>query len=165
VWAQPQPAEEGGFAVSTSVEMQRPLEARTPPESEALNEAVWQAWVAKGRAQDRRSSATRIRVVKWTSIAVLLAVTGLWSQVAPVEVGVRFLVTASAIVLAFQAFQVKYYAFSAAFGVLALGYNPVAAMFSFSGDWQRAVVGASTVPFIASLVWPNARKRRMESNG
>jgi hypothetical protein len=145
--------------------MQRPLEARTAPESEALNEAVWQAWVAKGRAQDRRSSATRIRVVKWTSIAVLLAATGLWSQVAPFEVGVRFLVTASAMALAFQAFQAKYYAVSAAFGVLALCYNPVAPVFSFSGDWQRAVVGASTVPFIASVVWPNGRKRRTESNG
>ena len=118
---------------------------------------MWQAWVAKGRAQDRRSSAIRIRAVKWASIAGLLAAAGAWSHVAPFEVVVRFLVTASAMVLIFQAFQAKDYTVSVAF-------NPVTPAFSFSGHWQRAVVGASAVPFIASLVWPNGRNRRTESN-
>ena len=157
-------AGERGLGLSTSVESQRPREAWTPPASEPLNEAVWQAEVAKGRAQDRRCSAIRIRAVKWASIAGLLAAAGVWSHVAPFEVVVRFLVTASAMVLIFQAFQAKDYAVSVAFGVLALCYNPVAPAFSFSGGWQRAVVGASAVPFIASLVWPNGRNRRTESN-
>jgi Family of unknown function (DUF6804) len=163
--AQPLPAEEGGFALSTSVELQRPREAWTPPASEPLNEAAWEAWVAKGLAQDRRSSATAIKAVKWVSIASLLAATGLWSQVAPFEVVVRFLVTASAMALAFQAFQTKHYAVTVGFGMLALCYNPLASAFSFSGDWQRAVVGASAIPFMASLVWPNRSDRRMQSNG
>jgi hypothetical protein len=77
---------------------------------------------------------------------------------------VRFLVTATAVVLIVQAFQAKFYAASVAFGVLALCYNPVAPAFSFSGDWHRALVGASVVPFIASLVWPNTRNMRVESN-
>ena len=125
---------------------------------------MWEAWIAKGRAQDRRSSATRIKAVKWASIAGLLAAAAFWSHLAPFEVVVRFLVIGSAMVLMFQAFQVKYYAVSVAFGMLALCYNPVAPAFSFSGDWQRALVGASAVPFMASLVWPNGRNKGAESN-
>ena len=147
--------------MSTSVELLGPW---APPASEPLDEVVWQAWVAKGRARDRRSSVTRIKAVRWASIAGLLAASGLWSHVAPFEAVVRFVVTAGAMVLMFQAFHAKRYAVAAAFGVLALCYNPVAPAFSFSGDWQRAVVGASAVPFIASLVWPNGRNRRTESN-
>ena len=151
--------------MSTSVELQKPREAWTPPTSEPLNEAVWEAWVAKGRAQEKKSSTTRIRAVKWASIAVLLGAAGLWSNFAPFEVFVRFLVTASALVLMFQAFQTRYYPFAATFGALALLFNPIAPVFDFSGDWQRAVVVASAVPFVASLVWPNGRNRRTESNG
>ncbi len=150
--------------MSTSFESQGPRKAWTPPPVQPLNEGVWQAWVAKGRAQDRRSSAIRIRAVKWVSIAGLLAAAGVWSHIAPFEVVVRFLVTATAIVLMVPAFQAKFYAGTFAFGVLALCYNPVAPAFSFSGDWQRAFVGASVVPFIASLVWPNGRTRRVASN-
>jgi hypothetical protein len=102
--------------------------------------------------------------VKWASIAALLTAAGLWPHVAPFDGVVRFLVTAGAMVLMLQTFQAKYYSVAAAFGVLALCYNPVAPAFSFSGDWQRAAVGASAVPFIASLVWPNGRNRRVESN-
>ena len=125
---------------------------------------MWEAWVAKGRAQDRRSRATHIKAVKWASIATLLTEAAFWAYVAPFNAVVRFLVTAGATVLMFQTFQAKYYSVAAAFGVLALCYNPVAPAFSFSGNWQRAAVAASAVPFIASLVWPNGRNRRVESN-
>lgn len=127
-----------------------------------LDEAVWQAWIAKGRAQDLRSSAVRIKAVKWASIAGLLAAAGLWSHLAPFEVVVRFLVTAGALVVMFQALQVRHYAVAAVFGALAVFYNPVAPAFNFSGDWQRAVVVASAVPFVASLAWPNGRNARTE---
>ena len=150
--------------MSTSLESQRPPEAWIPAPSEPLNEAVWQAWVAKCRAQDRRRTAMRIRAVKWVSIAGLLVAAGAWSQIAPFEAMLRFLVTATAIVLIVQALQSKFYAVAVAFGVLALCYNPVAPAFSFSGDWHRAFVGASVVPFIASLVWPNGRNKRVEAN-
>jgi hypothetical protein len=103
--------------------------------------------------------------VKWASIAVLLGAAGLWSNFATFEVLVRFLVTASALVLMFQAFQTRYYPVAATFGALALLFNPVAHLLEFSGGWQRAVVVASAVPFVASLVWPNGRNRRMESHG
>ena len=151
--------------MSTSAELPGLQETWSPPVATALDEAVWQAWVAKGRAQERQSSATRIRAVKCGSIAVLLGAAGLWSNFAPFEVFVRFLVTASALVVMFQAFQTRYYPVAATFGALALLFNPIAPVFDFSGEWQRAVVVASAVPFVASLVWPNGRNRRMGSNG
>ena len=148
----------------TVVKSEESQSAWAPPAARQLNEAAWQAWVAKGRAQDRRSSAARIKAVKWASIAGLLAAAGLWSHLAPFEVVVRFLVTAGAMVVMFQAFQARHYAVAAVFGALALLYNPVVPAFNFSGDWQRAVVVASAVPFIVSLAWPNGRNARTESN-
>ena len=100
--------------------------------------------------------------MKWASIAALLAAAGLWSHLAPFEFAVRFLVTAGAMVVMFQAFQLRRYAVAALFGALALFYNPVAPAFNFSGDWQRAVVVASAIPFVASLALRNATKARTE---
>ena len=51
--------------------------------------------------------------MKWASIAGLLGAAGLWSRLAPFEVLVRFLVTASALVLMFQGFQTRYYSVAA----------------------------------------------------
>ena len=65
-------------------------------------------------------------------------------------------------VVMFQALQARYYAVAAVFAALALFYNPVVPAFSFSGNWQRAVVVASAVPFIASLAWGNARNARTQ---
>jgi hypothetical protein len=103
--------------------------------------------------------------VKWASIAGLLGAAGLWSHLAPFEILVRFLVTASALAVMFQAFQTRYYPAAVTFGALALLFNPVAPAFSFSGDRQHVLVAVSAIPFIASLVWPNGRNRRMESSG
>ena len=128
-----------------------------PPPSAALDEAVWQAWVARGRAQDRRDSAARVKTVKCGAIAVLLAA-GLWTLPVPYELVVRFIVAATAVAVMFHAFHTRHYAFAAVFGALALLYNPAAPVFSFTGDWQRAVVLASTVPFVASISWRTARK-------
>jgi len=147
--------------MSTSVELLRPQEAWTPPAAKPLDEEAWRAWVAKGRARDRRSSAGRIKAVKWASIVALLAAAGFWSPLAPFDVAVRCLVTASAMVLMFLGFQARYYAVAAVFGALALLYNPVAPVFSFSGDWQRALVVASAIPFGWSLAW---RKVRLAHN-
>jgi uncharacterized membrane protein YoaK (UPF0700 family) len=129
--------------------------------SKPLDEAAWQAWGAKGRAQDKRDSAAHMKAVKWVSIAALLVAAGLWSQIMPYEVVVRFIVTAGAIVVMFQALQARHYAVASVFGALVLLYNPVAPTFSFSGDWQRVLVVASAVPFVASLAW---RKVRLAHN-
>jgi hypothetical protein len=34
----------------------------------------------------------------------------------------------------------------------------------FPGDWQRAVVVASTIPFVASLAWRSGRNARAEAH-
>jgi uncharacterized membrane protein YoaK (UPF0700 family) len=104
--------------VSTSVELLGPRDAWASPAVRPLDDAVWQAWVAKGRAQDRRSSAARIEAVKWAAIAGLVAAAGLWSHLGPFAVVVRFLVTASALVVMFQSFQASHYAVAAVFGAL-----------------------------------------------
>ena len=99
--------------------------------------------------------------VKWVSIAGLLAAAGHWPHLGPYDVVVRFVVAAGALAMMFQALRSRYYVVAAVFGALVLLYNPVAAVFPFSGEWQSALVVASAVPFVASLAW---RSGRMEPN-
>lgn len=135
--------------MSTQVEIRPPVKL--------LDEAVWQAWLDKGRAQDARSRAARAQAVKWISIAALLAAAGFWPHPVPYDVVARFIVAGGALVVMFHAIHVKQYIFVAVFGALALLYNPVVPVFSFSSGWQRAVVLASAVPFAASLAARNSR--------
>ena len=137
--------------MSTSVELQGSPEAWKPPPAKSRDEAVWKAWVAKGRTRDRRSSAARVNAAKWVSIAALLIAAALWSELAAYEVVVKFVVAAGAIAVMLSLVRARCYPFAAVFGALALLYNPVVSVFSFSGDWQRAVVVASAAPFVATL--------------
>lgn len=145
--------------MSTSVPLKNSPEIRELPLAAPLDEAVWQAWVLKGRWQEERGHAARIRAVKWISLAGLLlaAAAGVWSHVTPYDFAIRFLVAACALVLMYQAIHTRHYAFATVFGALALLYNPVAPVFGFSGEWQRALVAASAVPFVASLTWRKAK--------
>lgn len=147
--------------MSTPMTPHRPEDIRELPIAKPLDEASWQAWVLKGRVREERSHATRMKAVKWISLAGVsfAAASGLWSQLAPCDVGVRFLVTAGAMVLMFQAIHTRNFAAGAMFGAVALLYNPVEPVFSFSGEWQRALLVASAVPFVASLMWRNAKLR------
>jgi hypothetical protein len=123
-----------------------------PPPTKPLDEVVWQAWLKRGRAQDRRDSAARLKAVTWVSIAaLLLAAAGLWSHPGPYDVAVRFIVVAGALVVMFGAFHAKNYPMAALFGALAVLYNTVAPLFGFSGGWQSAILAASAIPFIASV--------------
>jgi hypothetical protein len=135
--------------MSTQVEFRPPVKL--------LDEAVWQAWLEKGRAQDARSRAARAKAVKWVSIAALLAAAGFWPHPSPYDVMVRFIVAGGALVVMFHAIHAKQYIFAAVCAALALLYNPVVPVFSFSGGWQRAVVLASAVPFVVSLAARNLR--------
>jgi hypothetical protein len=121
------------------------------PASKPLDEAVWQAWKAKGRTQDRQGRETRMKALTWGSIVALLAVAGLWSQVTSYDIVIRCLLAAGAVGLMFDAINKQHYAIAAVFVGLAILYNPFAPLFSFSGNWQRALVVLSAVPFIASL--------------
>jgi hypothetical protein len=122
------------------------------PPGKLLDEAVWQAWLEKGRAQDARSTAVRTKAVKWVSIAALLAAAGF-----RYDVVARFIVAGGALVVMFHAIHAKQYIFAAVFGALALLYNPVVPVFRFSSGWQRAVIVASAVPFAPSLAVRNLR--------
>lgn len=135
-----------------------------PPESTPLDEAAWQRWLAKGVAQERRRNSLQTKTVKVVSIAALFAAVGFWSYLAPFEVALRFLVTAGAMVVMFQALQTRYYAVATVFAALALLYNPIAPLFSFSGEWQRALVAASAIPFIGSFLWLNLTNARTGQN-
>jgi hypothetical protein len=143
--------------MSTSVELSESTQVWESPPAKPLDEAAWQAWGAKGRAHDKRGRAARMNAVNCVSIAVLLAAAGLSSQLTPYEIVVRFIVVAGAIVVMFQTFHAHHYAVGAILAAFALLYNPVAPILSFSGDWQRALMVASTIPFIVSLGWRNVR--------
>jgi hypothetical protein len=143
--------------MSTLVGPPESPKAREAPLVKPLDDAVWRAWIAKGREQDRRGSAARVKGVKLILVGGLLAVAALWSQFTPYEAVVRFLVAAGAVFVMFEAFDARQYAFAAVLGALALLYNPIAPVFHLSGDWQRAVVALSSFPFVASLAWGNPR--------
>jgi len=145
--------------MSTLVEVQPSAAPWVPPATAPLDPVVWEQWVAKGRSQERAANAMRVRTVKCISAAVLIAVAGLWPYAPPYAVVLRFLVAAGAIVVMLQAFREEHYVAVGIFGALALLYNPVTALFAFSGSWQRAFVAASAVPFVASLAWRSSKRR------
>ncbi len=145
--------------MSTAVELLGSGKAWALPPTQPFNETAWQAWVAKGRTHDKRGSAARGKLVRWIPIAALAVTVALWSQVAPYETAVRFLVAAAAIVVMFQAFHDRHYAIAALFAAMALLYNPVVPVFSFTGGGWRVLVIASVVPFVASLAWRNSGRQ------
>ena len=49
-----------------------------PPETKPLDEASWQAWVARGREDDRRSKAALWKIAGAVSVVGLLAAARLW---------------------------------------------------------------------------------------
>ncbi len=133
-----------------------------PPACEALDEAAWERWVEKGRAQEQRDTAARLKAVKWVAIAATLGAAVLWSQLTPFELAFRFLVAGSAIVLMVQALQARNFAVGVLFAAIAILYNPVRPAFALSADWQRAAVAATSIPFMMSLVWPDGRNLKKE---
>jgi len=137
--------------MSKAVAAKKSTTAWESPPVKPLDEAVWQAWKAKGRAQDRQAREARIKALKWGSIVALLAVAALWSQLGSYEIVIRSVLAAAAAGLMFEAFHKRQYALAAVFAALALLYNPVAPVFDFSGNWQRALVVASAIPFVISL--------------
>ena len=144
--------------MSTLLELQ-PV-AWQPPAAAPLDDVVWDAWMSKGATRDRRATASRMKAVKWVEIVVLLASAGLWFQVTPYELAIKSIVAAGALVVMFQAFQTRRFAFAGIFGLLAVLYNPLVSVFTFSDDWQRAIVAASAAPFIASLALREVRVAR-----
>jgi 4-hydroxybenzoate polyprenyltransferase len=142
--------------------VKRPATTWEPPAVKPLDEAVWQAWKAKGRARDRQRCETRIKALKWGSIVALLAVAGLCSQLASYEMMIRCVLAAAAVGTIFESFNKRQYALGAVFAGLVLLYNPVAPVFRFSGNWQRALVVAGAMPFVTSLAWGDLKAAQID---
>lgn len=138
--------------MSTLAQLQQPSARWDMPMTKPLDEAVWQAWVMKGKARDTQSNAARTRALKLVVVAALLVAAALGSDFVPFQAVVRFVVTAGAVVVMFQAIHERHFVLAAVFGALAFIYNPLVPAFSFSGDWQRAVLAASALPFVASML-------------
>lgn len=148
--------------MSNAVGLKRSTPAWESPPVKPLDEAVWQAWKAKGRARDRKGIETRIKALKWGSIVALLAVAALWSQLMSYEILIRCVLAAAAVGMMFEAFNKRRYAWGTVFAGLALIYSPVAPMLSFSGNWQRALVVASAIPFVTSLAWHDLKEAHVD---
>ena len=62
-----------------------------------------------------------MKAATWISlVTLLLAAAGFWSQIAPYDVAVRFLLAAGGLVLMFQAVHTRHHAFATVFGALTL---------------------------------------------
>jgi uncharacterized membrane protein YoaK (UPF0700 family) len=143
--------------MSTSIEVSRTIKPFSPPAFAEVKESVWQAWVAKGRAEDRRGGEARVRLTKWLAIAALLAAGAFWSNLAPYEIVVRFMVFAAAIVAMSSSIRRRNYPVAVLFGAMMLLYNPVWPVFALAGIWARILVFSSALPFAASLRTARAR--------
>jgi len=134
--------------MSTLVQLRGSPEGWLTPAARPLNEAIWQAWTLKGRARESRNSAARLVAITWAAAGALLAAAAVWPHPGIYSVVVRFVVLLGAVAVMLGCLHIRQYAVAAAFGLLALLYNPVLPVIPFQGDWQRALVAASAVPFI-----------------
>ena len=66
--------------MATSAELKQSPGVWVPPEALPLDEAVWQAWLAKRREADRRSGATLLKAATWVLIAGLVVAALLWTN-------------------------------------------------------------------------------------
>jgi lysylphosphatidylglycerol synthetase-like protein (DUF2156 family) len=139
--------------MSASVEVLEPRETRGLSLVKPLDETEGQTSATKGQAQDRRNNATFLKGVNCLAIAALLVAAGFWSHLGRFDLAVRFIVAAGAALAMFHAFHIRQFVLAGLFAALVVLYNPVATVLSFSGAWQRAVVIASVLPFLASF-WP-----------
>lgn len=135
----------------TQVGFQEPFDGCEP-----LDEARWQAWLAKNRTLELRRKQGRVKIVKWVSVVTLVVATVFGSQLESYGVIVRFALMLGAIVVMWDAVSSRHYTFATLFGTLALLYNPVLPVVNFSGLWQCAFLILSAALFVASLVWPSS---------
>lgn len=127
------------------------------PESKPLNEQVWRAWVAKGRAADERGRERRLKALKIAASAGLIFAAIPWAGAVSFEVAVRFLVGVASIAVMVQCLRTGRYLFAPVFAAVLILFNPIFPVFEFSGDWQRAVLVACAALFAASLTWRNVK--------
>jgi hypothetical protein len=72
--------------MSTVLKSIEGLSSWSPEASRPLDEAVWKAWLAKNRAEERRDAAARMRLLK-VIVLLLLAVVAVFSLLASNRIG------------------------------------------------------------------------------
>ena len=87
--------------------------------------------MAKGRAHDLRVNARAIAAVRWVTVAALLAVAALWSQIAPYEVILRSVIVLGALGVTLHALPQKALPNCGAVRSLCLGLQPCSARICF----------------------------------
>ncbi len=145
--------------MSNSIPSPAKQEVHEPPVAVQLNEAVWQAWLRKGRLRQERNDARRLKALHWLSLAGLLAAgVALWSRdIAAFDVPIRFLVAVGAIGLMVHALGARHYLHAAVFGAVGILYNPVQPLLGSSGDWEPFLIVSCAIPFVASLTTPRTK--------
>jgi hypothetical protein len=91
------------------------------------------------------------KIMKVVSMAALILAATFWSYASTYELPLRFVVSLGALLVAFQASRAKKRGWSFAFSALAVLFNPLLPLGSFSGTVALAIVMFSVVPFAFSL--------------
>jgi predicted membrane protein len=128
-----------------------------------LDQTVWRAWLEKNRQQESQRAFVRRKAVKWACIGILLAAVVVSSSVltpyiSTYEAVVRFAIGLGALILLFESLQARQFALMVLFAALVLLFNPLLPPFALAGN--GALLLASVLPFVASLVWINERTQR-----
>jgi hypothetical protein len=128
-----------------------------------LDLIVWRAWLEKNRQQESQRAFVRRKAVKWACIGVLLVAAVVSSSVltpaiSAYEAVVRFAMGLGALLLLLESLRARQYALTALFAVIVLLFNPFLPTFALAGN--GALLLASVLPFVASLVWINERTPR-----
>jgi hypothetical protein len=93
----------------------------------------------------------RTKILKCVSIAALVMAGTFWSHAAAYELPLRFLVSLGACAVALQAERAHRRPWSVGFLMLAVLFNPVFPLGTFTGNWALLIVIASVVPFVLSF--------------
>ena len=91
------------------------------------------------------------KTMKFVAIAALILAAMFWSYASRYELPLRFIVSLAAVLVAFQASRAKKRTWAFAFSALALLFNPLLPLGSFSGTVALVIVMFSVVPFAFSL--------------
>jgi len=111
----------------------------------------WYDWQERNRLQDLRGVASRAKLTKYASIAVLLLAVVFWQRAADYQAVLGFVVCASAVRVAFLAAGVGRHDWASLFVGIAVLYNPIFPLFALSGRLEFFLVLASVAAFAASL--------------
>jgi hypothetical protein len=142
-----------GLPMLAPRQVEQPKRAFEVPAVKPLDKARWQAWIENGTARDRGSEAARGTAVKLASATVLICAGAPWGYPKPLEIPILFMITLGSLFLMTAALRARRFVFGLLFGAVLLVFNPVFPALHLAGDWQRAVVLVSALPFLLALTW------------